>query len=258
MTNAVKFTDKGGTVSVDLSEDGEHVRLVVRDTGQGIEPNFLPHIFDRFRQQDATSTRRHGGLGLGLAIVKQLTELHGGTIGAESPGPDLGSTFTVSLPSRAELVPRPERPDPSATVDPPVAGVEADRRLAGVRVLLVDDDADVREVAALVLRQAGAEVAVAADATAAYATFLRAAPDVLVSDIGMPGHDGFELLHWVRALDAAHGGAVPALAFTAYAAVDDRRRCLAAGFEEQLVKPVEPEALVTAVHALRQRATAGG
>jgi PAS domain S-box-containing protein len=251
LTNAIKFTPPGGRVEVRLSRRGEAVELRVRDTGAGIPPEFLPHVFERFRQADSSTTRAHGGLGLGLAIVRHLVEAHGGTVSAESPGPEQGSTFAVSLPlfqprprSRGvEAAPPPARPLPAA---PP--------SLDALRVLVVDDDRDTLEVVKQLLEHAGADVTAAASAEEALEAMQRAPPDVIVSDIGMPGQDGYELIRRVRGLSPERGGKVPAAALTAFTQSDHRQRALAAGFQLYLAKPIEPDELTAAVAKLAGRA----
>ena len=246
--NAIKFTPRGGHVTIRLARE-EGARLTVIDTGRGIEPEFLPHIFERFRQADSTSTRAHAGLGLGLAIVSHLVELHGGRVSAHSDGDGTGATFTVELP----IVAAPG--DASVEVRDETAGAQAS--LDGVKVLVVEDDADTRDLVASLLAQHGAEPMTAANARDGLEAFRRRPPDVLVCDIAMPGGDGYSFLTAVRA--SSGDVYVPAMALTAYARLEDRERALAAGFDVHLAKPVEPTALVTAVARLaggRDRATA--
>ena len=239
--NAIKFTPKGGHVAIRLTRE-DAARLTVIDTGKGIAREFLPHIFERFRQADSSSTRTHAGLGLGLAIVSYLVELHGGTVGAHSDGEGTGATFTVSLPIL---------PATSATVNEVDDGIVASHEppdLDGVKVLVVEDDADTRDLLASVLAEHGAEPMTAANAVEGLEALRRRFPDVLVCDIAMPGDDGYSFLRAVRATSgAAH---VPAMALTAYARPEDRDRALAAGFELHLAKPVEPAVLVRAVARL--------
>ncbi|MEW6267814.1 MAG: ATP-binding protein [Thermodesulfobacteriota bacterium] len=246
LSNAVKFTPEGGSVSVSLAEVDGRVEVAVTDTGEGIEPAFLPYVFERFRQQDATSTRAHGGLGLGLSIVRYLTELHGGSVAVASEGPGRGSTFRVSLPVVGG---RPVRAAPAG------AEVHAPRGAAtvvspGLRVLLVDDDPDTLETVGTVLATAGAEVRTAASASEATDVFEHWVPDVLVSDIGMPGEDGYSLIRRLRSLPQDRGGRVPAVALTAYARSEDRVKLLAAGFQMHLAKPVDQAELVAVVNRL--------
>jgi PAS domain S-box-containing protein len=236
LANAVKFTPRGGSVEVRLGRRGDDLRLEVDDTGEGISPEFLPYVFERFRQADSSPNRMHGGLGLGLAIVRHLVELHGGTVSAESPGRGHGARFTVTLPA-ASAAPVPE-PLPQAVKAP------ASLPLAGLRLLVVDDDLDSCETLSLLLSRAGARVATATSAAEALATLERSRPDVLVADIGMPGENGYDLLHQVRMRPPERGGAVPAIALTAYTRAEDRERALAAGFQAHLPKPVNTAELM--------------
>ncbi len=241
LDNALKFTPRGGHVEVSLERRGGHAVATVADNGQGIQPDFLPLLFDRFRQQDATTTRRHGGLGIGLAIVRQLVMMHGGSVTAHSEGPGCGATFTVTLPL-AEPLP--------AVGTAAAVPVVASSRLDGLTVLLVDDEADVRAVTAHVLQGAGAQVTVAASAEEGLRLLQQCRPAVMLSDIGMPLQDGYDLIRQVRALPPNAGGRIPAAAFTAYAGRDDCERALLAGYQLHLAKPVAPEALVQAVAQL--------
>ncbi|HYV57859.1 MAG TPA: response regulator, partial [Candidatus Nitrosopolaris sp.] len=240
LSNAIKFTPREGRVEVRLGREGAQVTVQVRDTGKGITPEFLPHIFDRFRQADSTTTRAHGGLGLGLAIVRHLVELHGGTVEAASPGEGGGAIFTVALPLASV-----EATGLSVTRDRDVAD---DTSLEGVHVLVVDDDVDARESLVMVLKECGAEVVAVSSAREALKAVGRVVPDVLVSDIAMPEVDGYGLLRRLRALPVERP--VPALALTAYAGEDHRRRALAAGFEMHLAKPIDPGELAAAVRSL--------
>ncbi len=244
LSNAVKFTPHGGIVRIALRREGPNVAVVVSDNGIGINRNFLQHIFERFRQADASSTRKYGGLGLGLAIVKHLVELHGGTVSAESAGENEGSTFTVLLPSAAAgSVPR---QTPSI---PPTGAAD----LSGIRVLLVEDDPDSREMTARLLRRYNADVTASAGASEAFATFQQQRPDVLLSDIGMPDEDGYTLLSRIRALPAEQGGSVPAIALTALARPDDRRRALLAGYQVHVPKPADVVELAATIVNLVRR-----
>jgi PAS domain S-box-containing protein len=248
LSNAIKFTGKNGRIHVVLRPVNAHVEIVIEDAGIGIAPEFLPYVFDRFRQADATSTRASGGLGLGLAIVKQLVELHGGSVRAASAGKNRGATFTVELPRMAvHEEPRRGRGRAHATALQAAAQEFARVDLTAVRVLVVDDDADARELLALVLANCGAEIVTAAGAEEALSAVERVRPHVIISDVGMPGVDGYELLSRVRALGHARGGSVPAIALTAFARSEDRTRALRAGFLLHVAKPVEPAELAAAV-----------
>jgi PAS domain S-box-containing protein len=318
LTNAVKFTPSGGRVTVRVERiaasdsdaaaspesavgaapavgaalsrprPAEAVRIVVSDTGQGIPPEFVPHVFERFRQLDSSTTRRHGGLGLGLGIVRHLTEAHGGTVSAASEGTGKGASFSVTLPARAvRMAPRPAQPAPAPAVPaiPPIPPAESDGRgaaapsigpapqvplgappasagrsgepatdaLRGIRILVVDDEDDARQVIAFVLRKYGADVETAASASEALAALKDRSPDVLLSDIGMPGEDGYSLIGKLREMPADRGGRVPAAALTAFARVEDRERSLRAGFQAHLAKPVDPAELATLVGRLAGR-----
>jgi PAS domain S-box-containing protein len=239
LSNAIKFTPAGGKVEVRLERQEAGTRLSVTDTGQGIPLEFLPHVFERFRQADSSTTRIHGGLGLGLAIVRHLVELHGGTVTAESAGVDRGSRFTVTLPAAEPAPAAPESPDAE-----PAQEDRARAPLAGRRLLVVDDEPDTREALGFLLSLAGAVVETASSARDALAAIERSRPDVLIADIGMPGEDGYDLIRQVRALPPERGGRIPAIALTAYARPEDRERALAAGYHEHVPKPVEPEALI--------------
>ena len=248
LSNAIKFTPEGGGVEIRVGLADGRAEIVVSDTGRGIRPDFLPFVFERFRQADSATTRTHGGLGIGLAIVRQLVELHGGTVRAESPGEGQGATFTVSLPIPTFQLDSAEGHEAPGTVDVP--------SLEGLRVLVVDDEADARESLTAVLEQCGAVVTAVASAREALGALAHQRPDILVSDIGMPEEDGYSLIEKVRVLDARHGGRIPAVALTAYAAPEDRRRALDAGYELHMPKPVTPEELVTAVANLSGRSAA--
>jgi CheY-like chemotaxis protein len=254
LSNAVKFTNSGGRVDLALRRERGEAVIVVRDTGQGIEKDFLPYVFDRFRQADASSTRRHGGLGLGLAIVRNLIELHGGRVYAESDGPGHGATFTMRLPAHAEDddgEPRWSREtDPALLLSGFIndAG-RGSTALQGMRVLIVDDEPDARDMIATMLRQAGADVSAAGSAEEAYALLGTRPLDVLISDVAMPGEDGLSLIRRVRA-SAAPFADIPALALTAYAGLENARRSEAAGFQAHLPKPAEPRKLAAVVACL--------
>jgi CheY-like chemotaxis protein len=214
----------------------------VSDSGIGIAPDFLPHVFDRFRQQDASISRQHGGLGLGLSIARQLVELHGGTISVASPGELGGATFTLRLPLAAPDMQAPPREPEVVQGTGPVRG-----SLAGVKVLLVDDANDTLDVLQQILKQSGATIMAASDAGTALALLERERPDVIVSDIGMPDIDGFELMRRIRRRAANAGGAIPAIALTAFTRQDDRNKAMQAGFNDYLAKPVEPGSLLAQI-----------
>ena len=247
LSNAVKFTPSGGRVEILLTDDGSHAHLQVKDTGKGIAPDFLPYVFDYFRQADAATTRKFGGLGLGLAIVRHLVELHGGTVQVESLGEAQGATFTVKLPLFE---------DDSRTMKNETAA-SAFRRphaLEEMRILIVDDEADTRELIAFALEQNGATVTVVESAIEALSALQQSLPDVLVSDIGMPEMDGYMLLKQLRAMSPQQGGQIPAIALTAYAGEMDEQQALKAGFQKHLAKPVELDELVKTVVELSRPA----
>jgi PAS domain S-box-containing protein len=250
LSNAIKFTQRGGSVQIDLKCVGSMVRLSVSDTGEGISAEFLPYVFDRFRQAEGSISRRQGGLGLGLAVVRHLVELHGGNVSAESHGLGKGSTFTVDLPTAQE------RRDP-ARADERRREVERRRsligekvRLDGVHVLLVEDDEDSRKLLGTMLKQNGADVTSAASASDAFSLFREKLPHVLVSDIGMPDQDGYELIQKIRALPVEAGGLTPAVALTGYATRKDRERSLSAGYQRHIAKPIEQSELVAVIAGL--------
>jgi signal transduction histidine kinase/CheY-like chemotaxis protein len=246
--NAVKFSPRGGRIEVRLEEEDGEVRLQVSDSGEGIEPALLPHIFDFFWQADASTTRRQGGLGLGLAIVREIVELHGGGVSAASPGKGQGAVLTVSLPLLQ--TPAAEGPGASEPAGPPAGGDGSP--LAGLRVLAVEDDEATLDALTELLTLQGADVAGAPSVDRALETLPRFRPDVLVSDIGMPERDGYELIREIRA--QGHGAAeLPAVAVTAFAGPEDRRRALAAGFQVHLAKPVDPRELTHVIASLAGR-----
>jgi PAS domain S-box-containing protein len=249
LSNAIKFTPREGAVRVTVEGDDTQGVVSVHDNGMGIRAAFLPHVFERFRQGDSSSTRPHGGLGLGLAIVRHLVELHGGTVEVASEGEDKGSTFTVRLPR--ENVPRPAAADvlraPAATAPSPLDD------LTGLHVLVVDDEPDTRELLSMVLGQHGARVETASSADEAMRAIDRQAPDVLLSDIEMPGGDGYSLLARVRALPPEKGGKMPAAALTAYARAEDRLAALRAGFQLHVAKPIQPSEVAAVVRSLVTR-----
>jgi signal transduction histidine kinase/CheY-like chemotaxis protein len=253
--NALKFTPPGGRIAVDVRVGSGQVNVQVSDTGDGIDPDFLPHVFDRFRQADSTTSRTHGGLGLGMSIARQLVEAHDGQISAASEGRGCGSTFTVQLPTLAGT-------SGSAAQEPAAAAsdetVRQEVRLDGLRVLVVDDEVDAREMMAAALESFGAEVQIAANTRSAVEILERTPVDVLLSDIAMPEEDGFALIRRVRGSQARHVAAIPAAAVTAFSGAEARDRALAAGFQLHLAKPLEPVELVRAVERLANRCTVQG
>lgn len=252
LTNAIKFTPRGGRVETRLSRVESNLEITVSDTGAGIKPEFLPYVFDRFRQADSSTTRRHGGLGLGLSIVRHLVELHGGTVRADSAGEGEGSTFTVSLPV-APVVGRDasaEARGARSTAERGALAADLPGEIVGLKILVVDDEEDARELLRAMLGGYGAQVLVAATAQEALNIAARSRPDVLVSDIGMPDVDGFELIRRVRELPAESGGGVPAIALTAYARAEDRLRVLRSGYQMHVAKPVEMAELLTVIASL--------
>jgi PAS domain S-box-containing protein len=248
LANAVKFTDTGGKIRLEIGPMGPNVRLSVRDTGQGIPPDFLPYVFDRFRQADASASRRHGGLGLGLALVRQIVELHGGAVGVDSGGYKQGTTFWVTLPAVTGV--GGHHPLPASATAEPVT-------LKGVAILIVDDETDARELLVAMLEEYGARVR-AVDSAAAALRILGTdadgfAPDVLVSDVGMPGTDGFALVREIRNLPSERNRKLPAIAVTAYANPEDRVRALVAGYQNHVPKPVDANQLAAAIAQLVAR-----
>ena len=253
LSNAIKFTPKGGRVQIRLERVNSHIEIAVSDDGAGIAPEFLPHVFDRFRQADQRTTRQHGGMGLGLAIVHHLVELHGGTVRAESHGLGQGSTFTVLLP----VAPVYERVTVEGRVHPAakelLPSYVCPDRLDGLKVLIVDDEPDTLELLKVGLGQCGAEVVLARSVNDALEAIAAVVPDVLISDIGMPVEDGYDLIRRVRALPAGSGGKVPAIALTAYARTEDRLQALKAGYQMHVPKPVELAELAAVVASLVRR-----
>lgn len=250
LSNAIKFTPTGGRVSILLERDDFYAQIQVSDTGKGIGAEFLPYVFDYFRQADASTTRKYGGLGLGLAIVRHLVELHGGTVSATSPGEGLGATFTVKLPLlKGELGRKKDESDNSLHPSSSLANPSLD----GLKVLVVDDDADSREFITVVLERCKADVTPVASASEAIQALDNYKPDVLVSDIGMPGEDGYMLMRKVRARSPEQGGTIPAAALTAYARAEDRTQAISAGFQIHLPKPVDPSELAVVVASLAGR-----
>ncbi|MBD1901474.1 response regulator [Coleofasciculus sp. FACHB-125] len=257
LTNAIKFTPEGGRVQVYLRGDRSHAEISVRDTGEGISPDFLPYVFDRFRQADNSITRSYTGLGLGLAIVRHLVELHGGTVRAESPGEGQGSTFIVKLPllNSAGVKKRTEEEESlcssqSSALNPQESPPTLwESPLDGLQILVVDDEADARELLKSILEQYGAEAIAVASAEEAIGTIQQSKPDLLISDIGMPNEDGYSLIRLVRALEAEKGQ-IPSVALTAYVRVDDQKAALSAGFQSHVAKPIDPTELIAVVASL--------
>jgi CheY-like chemotaxis protein/two-component sensor histidine kinase len=243
LTNAIKFTPNGGKIAISAARVNSHIEVSVSDSGQGIAADFLPHLFERFRQADSSTTRQHGGLGIGLALVKQLAELHGGTVRAESPGAGLGSTFTIFLPVAAL---RAEIPRSSPGRESAVSIVLPD--LHGIKILAVDDDPDSLEPIRRILTGRNAQVQTASSVDDAMAKFSDFAPDVVLSDLGMPGKDGYELIRRIR--EHPFGANTPAAALTALARSEDRTRALTAGFQSHVTKPVAAAEIVAMVRSL--------
>jgi len=241
LSNAIKFTASGGQVEIVLAQRNGQADITVRDSGQGINAEFLPYVFDRFRQEDGSISRRHGGLGLGLAIVRHLIELHGGTVEASSEGEGRGATFTIRLPVRPTA--------PGARVPEALAPARtgSSSRLNSVHVLVVDDDPNARDLMANILQGYGAQVSLASSGPTALTLLFELKPHVLLADLGMPDMDGFALIEQVRALDPNVGGHTPAIAVTAYASMQDRLRALQAGYQNHVAKPVEPEELAAVI-----------
>jgi PAS domain S-box-containing protein len=252
LSNGVKFTRTAGLVQVKLQRINSHVEVVVTDTGVGIKPDFLPHVFERFRQADGSTTRTYGGLGLGLAIVRHLVELHGGMAWAESAGENQGATFTVRFPSMIAIERQTEPPLESETTQA-IEARERKRTLRGLRALIVDDEFDARALLTMMLERSGAHVLAVASAREALDSLERWKPDVLIADIGMPVEDGYSLIRKVRALPSDRGGQTPALALTAYARTEDRKRALAEGYHVHLAKPVDRVELATIISELVPR-----
>jgi PAS domain S-box-containing protein len=255
LSNAVKFTNEGGRIEARLGRAGNQIEITVSDTGIGIEPQFLPYVFERFRQADSTSTRKHGGMGLGLAIAHHIIELHGGSISASSPGRDQGATFRIRLP--LALTSRPpqlgsRRLESEATQTKGRKGVEERQRLDGVRILLVEDDPETLDMLKFIFDECGAEVITAASASEALEALERCRPDALVSDIAMPNQDGYDLIRQVRSRGPEQGGKIPAVAVTAYTSDEDREHVLASGFQTHVPKPVDPGELIATVASLTE------
>ncbi|MFM6040813.1 MAG: ATP-binding protein, partial [Sphaerospermopsis kisseleviana] len=252
LSNAVKFTPKGGKVEVKIQRIKSRVQIQVSDNGAGIATEFLPHVFERFCQADSSTTRSHGGLGLGLAIVRHLVELHGGTVFATSPGLEQGATFIVNLPMKAVI-----NEDDTPKSQPFLTNSESVNYqlsiLENVRVLVVDDEADTRNLLTTILGQYGAQVTAVASTQEAMTALSQFHPDILISDIGMPEEDGYTLIRKVRSLPSNEGGKIPAVALTAYARSEDRTQALLAGFQLHIPKPVNPGELAAVVANLAGR-----
>ena len=254
LSNAVKFTPKGGRIQVLLERVNSHVEVSVVDNGEGIDPAFLPHVFDRFQQADSSTTRQHGGLGLGLAIVKQLVELHGGTVQARSEGPGRGAMFSVQLPMTVIPAEPPLKPDRIAPATSPVpVAVSLRAEIDGLRVVILDDDPDSRGVLKRLVEDCRATVSAASTPDEAIRLIEANPPDIVISDIGMPGEDGYSFIRRVRALPPERGGKTPAIALTAYARAEDRVSAIVAGFQHHLGKPVEPAELMAVIASLARR-----
>ena len=247
LTNAVKFTPDGGKIGIGLKRVGSNVLIEVSDTGQGINPQFLPYVFERFRQADSTYTRRIGGLGLGLAIVRHLVELHGGTVTAHSEGKDRGSVFSITLPiAETKRFTPVTNGNKSSDISP-----ELSAKVSGMSILLVEDDKDSRDMLEVALSIHGVKIESAESAREALEKLRKTVPDVLVSDIGLPGEDGYDLIRQVRNLPPKEGGATPAIALTGYVSVQDRKLALDAGYQDHIPKPVNPNILLELLAGLR-------
>jgi signal transduction histidine kinase/ActR/RegA family two-component response regulator len=254
LTNAVKFTPKGGRIQVKVQRVNSHVEIEVSDSGVGINKEFLPYVFDRFRQADASTTRIHGGLGLGLSIVRQLVDLHGGSVSVHSEGEGKGTTFTITLPFVGVVDNQNEGESVHPTQGDEAISFEGLPSLQGLKILVVDDEADTRELIREVLKECGSEVITSKSAAEALEALEQHRPDILISDLGMPDEDGYSLISKIRALPDERGGQIPAAALTAYARAEDRMRVLRSGFQFHLPKPVDSAELVTVVASLAGRA----
>lgn len=254
LTNAVKFTPKGGRIQVRVQRVESHVDVVVSDSGIGISKDFLPHVFDRFRQADASTTRIHGGLGLGLSIVHQLVDLHGGSVSVQSDGEGKGATFTISLPFVGVISNEQETESGQAVQGEEIINLDGLPSLEGLKVLVVDDEPDTRELIREALKECGSEVITSGSVEEALVALEEHKPDILISDLGMPDEDGYSLISKIRALPSERGGHIPAAALTAYARAEDRMRVLRSGFQFHLPKPVDSAELVTVVASLAGRA----
>jgi CheY-like chemotaxis protein/anti-sigma regulatory factor (Ser/Thr protein kinase) len=245
LTNAVKFTPQNGSVEIKLEQTEGKVQIVVTDSGQGISPDFLPFVFDRFRQADSSSTRTHGGLGLGLAIVRHLTELHGGSVKVTSEGRGKGAAFTITLP--VSLVVAPPKESVRGDANGHHQKEDFNPELSGVRVLIVDDDADTCEMLRFVLNHWGAEAQASNSVAEAFDSIAEWQPDILLSDINMPGEDGYALISKLRASSPEQGANIPAIALTALARPEDSEQAISAGFQLHLTKPVDSQKLAEAI-----------
>jgi signal transduction histidine kinase/DNA-binding response OmpR family regulator len=252
LTNAVKFTSSGGRVEARLEQNSDAVQIVISDTGLGIAPDFLPFVFDRFRQADSTSTRSHGGLGLGLAIVRHLAELHGGSVRAESAGLNQGAAFTIALPT-THIANKPVEARVQETANGLGQNSKTNPELNGLRVLIVDDDRDTCEMLTFVLSHWGAETQASGSVSEAFDSIAQCKPDVLLTDINMPGEDGYALIGRLRALPAEEGAQIPAIALTAMARPEDNEQALLAGFQLHLAKPVDAQKLAEAIINLTRK-----
>jgi CheY-like chemotaxis protein len=250
LSNSVKFTPEGGNVELRLTRVNSKIEIAVSDDGQGISHDFLPHVFDRFRQQDSTTARQHGGLGLGLAIVRHIVELHGGSVRVESAGEGRGATFTITLPAEAPHATPSGESLRSSIIDESHAGLHS---LTGVRVLLVDDLAEARELVTFALVNRGAEVRTAASAAEGLSALGEWRPDVILSDLAMPGEDGYSFIRKVRKLSEESGGKIPAATLTAYVGNKEYLKSLEAGYQAHITKPVEWEELIIVVASLAGR-----
>lgn len=258
LSNAVKFTPKGGSVQVRLERSNSYIEITVSDSGRGISQEFMPYVFDRFRQADSSYNRVHAGLGLGLAIARQLVELHGGTIEAQSAGEGYGASFTVKLPTTAaKEVARYSNAAPATNLQAAPAAPKSPRRLDGLRLLVIDDEPDACDMLKTILGECGAEVQATASAAEGFEALRRWEPDVLISDIGMPFEDGYSLIERIRALPDEEGGQIAAIALTAHARTEDRLQALSSGFDAHVKKPLEPVELVTVIASLTRRAGKG-
>jgi CheY-like chemotaxis protein len=250
LANAVKFTPPHGTVVLTLSRSEDILEITVKDNGSGISPEFLPYVFERFRQADGATTRNHGGLGLGLAIVRHLAELHGGTVRAHSEGDGKGSEFRVTFPLATQAF------VPGESEGPVMQSLHSrNEKLKGLHIHVVDDEPDTVDLIRIMLTEFGASVTVSGSAREAIEALKKLKPDVLISDIGMPEQDGYDLIKTLRAFDGERGRALPAIALTAYAAAEDKQRALLAGFQTHIPKPIEPIVLITAITRLVGRDT---